>query len=36
MVPQLIRFDHDSITRIEGMVKWMPFGYQSAWSEPGN
>ena len=36
MVPQLIRFDHESITRIEGMVKWMPFGYQSAWSEPGN
>jgi hypothetical protein len=36
MVPQLIRFDHESISRIEGMVKWMPFGYTSAWSEPGN
>lgn len=31
MVPQLIKIDGGSISHIEGMVKWMPFGYASAW-----
>jgi hypothetical protein len=31
MVPQLIKIDNGSISRVEGMVKWMPFGYTSAW-----
>lgn len=35
MVPQLIRIDGGYISRVEGMVKWMPFGYTSAWAEPG-
>ena len=34
MVPQLIKIDSGSISRVEGMVKWMPFGYTSAWAEP--
>jgi len=34
MVPQLIKVDNGSISRVEGMVKWMPFGYTSAWAEP--
>lgn len=33
MVPQLIRIKAGFITRVEGMVKWMPFGYKSAWTE---
>ena len=33
MVPQLIKFDNGTISRVEGMVKWMPFGYTSAWAE---
>ena len=33
MVPQLIKIDGRSISRVEGMVKWMPFGYTSAWAE---
>ena len=33
MVPQLIKIDNGSITRVEAMVKWMPFGYTSAWAE---
>ncbi len=32
MVPQLIKVTDGVITRVEGMVKWMPFGYNSAWS----
>ncbi len=36
MIPQLIKFDFGSISRIESFVKWMPFGYTSAWSEPRN
>ena len=32
MVPQLIKIDNGAISRVEGMVKWMPFGYTSAWS----
>jgi hypothetical protein len=31
MVPQLIKIDGGSISRVEGLVKWMPFGYKSAW-----
>jgi|SRR5665213_848997 len=34
MVPQLIKIDNGAISRVEGMVKWMPFGYTSAWAEP--
>jgi hypothetical protein len=34
MVPQLIKIDSGYISRVEGMVKWMPFGYTSAWTEP--
>jgi hypothetical protein len=33
MVPQLIKIDKGNISRVEGMVKWMPFGYTSAWAE---
>ncbi|KAE8444078.1 hypothetical protein EG329_000860 [Mollisiaceae sp. DMI_Dod_QoI] len=33
MIPQLIKIDNGSISRVEGMVKWMPFGYTSAWGE---
>jgi hypothetical protein len=33
MVPQLIKIDSGSISRVEGMVRWMPFGYTSAWAE---
>src|SRR5262249_31099556 len=33
MIPQLIQIDGASIARVESMVKWMPFGYTSAWSE---
>lgn len=33
MVPQLIKIENGSIARVEGMVKWMPFGYTSAWAE---
>lgn len=32
MVPQLIKVDGGSISRVEGLVKWMPFGYTSAWT----
>jgi hypothetical protein len=31
IVPQLIKIDNGAISRVEGMVKWMPFGYTSAW-----
>jgi hypothetical protein len=34
MVPQLIKIDSGSISRVEGLVKWMPFGYTSAWAKP--
>ena len=33
IVPQLIKIDNGSISRVEAMVKWMPFGYTSAWAE---
>jgi hypothetical protein len=32
MTLQLIKIDGGSISRVEGMVKWMPFGYASAWA----
>ena len=31
MVPELIKIENGAISRVEGMVKWMPFGYTSAW-----
>jgi hypothetical protein len=34
MVVQLIKIDNGSISRVEAMVKWMPFGYVSAWAQP--
>jgi len=33
MALQLIKIDGGSISRVEGMVKWMPFGYTSVWAE---
>ncbi|OCL12733.1 hypothetical protein AOQ84DRAFT_436808 [Glonium stellatum] len=36
MIPQLIKINNGSISRIEGMVKWMPFGYTSSWAEENN
>ncbi|KAF2793440.1 hypothetical protein K505DRAFT_244420 [Melanomma pulvis-pyrius CBS 109.77] len=33
MVPQLIKIENGTISRVESMVKWMPFGYTSAWTE---
>jgi hypothetical protein len=33
MVPLLIKVDNGAISRVEDMVKWMPFGYTSAWAE---
>ncbi|KAI2613237.1 hypothetical protein GGR54DRAFT_329694 [Hypoxylon sp. NC1633] len=33
MVPQLIKFKNGSITHVETMIKWMPFGYTSVWAE---
>ncbi len=31
MVPQLLKVDGGVIERVEGMVKWMPYGYTSVW-----
>jgi hypothetical protein len=37
MIPQLIKVDDTGlITRVEGMIKWMPFGYTSAWAQDLN
>jgi hypothetical protein len=33
MTLQLIKIDGGAISRVEGMAKWMPFGYSSAWAE---
>lgn len=33
MIPQLIKIDNGTISQVEGFVKWMPFGYTSAWAE---
>lgn len=33
MVPDLVKIDNGAVSRIEGMVKWMAFGYTSAWAE---
>jgi len=33
MVPQLIKIENGTVARIESMIKWMPFGYTSAWLE---
>jgi hypothetical protein len=33
MVPLLTKVDSGAICRVEGMVRWMPFGYTSAWAE---
>ncbi len=31
MIPELIKIDNGTISRVEGVVRWMPFGYTSAW-----
>jgi hypothetical protein len=36
MIPQLIKVDNGLVTRVEGMVKWMPFGYSSVWAQDLN
>ncbi|KAF3059249.1 hypothetical protein GL218_04660 [Daldinia childiae] len=33
MIPQLIKVDNGLISHIESVVKWVPFGYISAWTE---
>ncbi|KAF2185679.1 hypothetical protein K469DRAFT_632268 [Zopfia rhizophila CBS 207.26] len=33
MILQLIKVDNGSISRVESMIRWMPFGYTSAWAE---
>jgi hypothetical protein len=33
MVPQLIKVGNGTIAGVEGMIKWMPFGYTSGWGE---
>lgn len=33
MIPQLIKINNGSISVVEGMIKWMPYGYTSAWAE---
>jgi hypothetical protein len=33
MAPQLIKIDGGAISHVEGLVKWMPFGYTSGWAE---
>jgi len=33
MVPQLLKIDNGSIARVESLIKWMPFGYTSAWAQ---
>ncbi|MBV8902430.1 MAG: hypothetical protein JOZ22_02245 [Acidobacteriia bacterium] len=33
MIPQLLKIENGAISRVEGMVKGMPFGYTSAWAE---
>ncbi|KAI1803508.1 hypothetical protein F4811DRAFT_562419 [Daldinia bambusicola] len=35
MIPQLIKVDNGSISHIESVIKWVPFGYTSAWGEEG-
>ncbi|KAJ9149233.1 hypothetical protein NKR23_g4335 [Pleurostoma richardsiae] len=35
MIPQLIKVANGYISRVECMIKWMPFGYTSAWTEKG-
>ncbi|OTB01364.1 hypothetical protein M426DRAFT_25669 [Hypoxylon sp. CI-4A] len=36
MVPQLIKISNGTISHIESVIKWMPFGYTSRWSELAN
>jgi hypothetical protein len=36
MIPQLIKVENGAIAQVEGLVKWMPFGYTSGWSELKN
>jgi hypothetical protein len=34
MVPELVKVEGGAIARVEALVKWMPFGYTSAWPQP--
>jgi len=33
LIPHLIKVENRSISRVESFIKWMPFGYTSAWTE---
>ncbi|HEY4365455.1 MAG TPA: hypothetical protein VGN17_31125 [Bryobacteraceae bacterium] len=33
MVPQLLKIDNGAISRVESLIKWMPFGYTAAWAQ---
>ncbi|KAI1384778.1 uncharacterized protein F4822DRAFT_433318 [Hypoxylon trugodes] len=33
MVPQLLKINNGSISRIESAIKWLPFGYTTVWAE---
>lgn len=35
LIPQLIKTNNGTISRVESMIKWMPYGYTSAWAEVG-
>ncbi|KAI2623959.1 hypothetical protein GGS26DRAFT_565293 [Hypomontagnella submonticulosa] len=33
LVPQLIKINNGTISHVESVIKWMPYGYTSAWGE---
>ncbi|KAI1406092.1 hypothetical protein F4819DRAFT_285650 [Hypoxylon fuscum] len=35
LVPQLIKINNGTISRVESIIKWMPYGYTTAWAEAG-
>ncbi|KAI0181143.1 hypothetical protein GGR52DRAFT_20708 [Hypoxylon sp. FL1284] len=35
LVPQLLKIDNGTISRVESMIKWMPYGYKSVWEDAG-
>ncbi|OTA60738.1 hypothetical protein K449DRAFT_435139 [Hypoxylon sp. EC38] len=36
MIPQLLKVNDGKISRIESVIKWMPYGYTSQWAELEN
>ncbi|KAH8884916.1 hypothetical protein GQ53DRAFT_829301 [Thozetella sp. PMI_491] len=36
LVPQLLKVKNGTITRVHSFIKWVPFGYVSAWAEAGH